>query len=215
MESWRTHGDAIGQGDCRIVTRTFRGAVVAFAVVLIALTARAQTASFHNTVPVPAPAPAPAKRLALVVGNSHYKYIPALDNPQNDARLIATTLTSLGFTLVGGGAQIDLDKAFEAAIRSFGRQIGGADVALFYYAGHGLQVHGTNWLVPDRRTRPTVTDLDSEMVDAELVLKQMEAARHAAESRHSRCLPQQPVRRAGDARRGGGPRADAARRRAR
>ena len=118
------------------------------------------------------------KRVALVIGNGAYTHIPALDNPKNDAALIAGTLASLGFTLVGGGAQFDLDRqGFENAIRSFGREIGGADVALFYYAGHGLQVSGTNWLVPVTADPAAVTDLDYELVDAQLVLKQMEAAR--------------------------------------
>src|SRR5215813_3560037 len=89
------------------------------------------------------------KRVALVVGVGRYQHIPALDNPKNDARLMASTLQSLGFTLVGGAPQLDLDKpAFDRAVQSFGQQVSGADVALFYYAGHGLQVRGTNWLVP-------------------------------------------------------------------
>ena len=124
------------------------------------------------------PAPGAGKRVALVIGNSAYRHIPALDNPKNDAKLIAGTLAELGFTLVGGGAQIDLDRpSFESAIRDFGRQIGGADVALFYYAGHGLQVRDANWLVPVSANATSVTDVDYELVDADLVLKQMEAAR--------------------------------------
>jgi uncharacterized caspase-like protein len=50
------------------------------------------------------------KRVALIIGNSAYKSVPALDNPKNDASLMAETLRGLGFTLVGGGAQLDLDK---------------------------------------------------------------------------------------------------------
>src|SRR5258708_7242577 len=84
-------------------------------------------------------APGGEKRVALVVGMSRYQHIPALDNPKNDARLMAETLRGLGFTLVGGGPQLDLDKpAFDRAIQSFGQQGTGAEVALFYYAGHGL-----------------------------------------------------------------------------
>jgi hypothetical protein len=56
------------------------------------------------------------KRVALVVGNSTYRNIAPLDNPRNDARLMADTLSGIGFTLVGGRAQIDLDKAsFDSA----------------------------------------------------------------------------------------------------
>jgi uncharacterized caspase-like protein len=79
------------------------------------------------------------KRVALIIGNSGYKNIAALDNPSRDASLMAETLGSLGFALVGGGAQLDLDKAaMDIAVQSFGRQVQGADVALFYYAGHGV-----------------------------------------------------------------------------
>ena len=71
--------------------------------------------------------------MALVVGNSDYDNIPRLDNPLNDANLIAETLRDLGFTVIGGGAQTNLDKAgFDAAVQSFGKKLQGADVALFY-----------------------------------------------------------------------------------
>src|ERR1700688_3146951 len=95
-------------------------------------------------------APAHAdKRVALVIGNSAYKSIPRLDNPVNDATLMADTLRALGFDLVGSRAQLDLDKAgLDNAIQSFSQQIQGADVGLFYYAGHGVQVRGSNYLVP-------------------------------------------------------------------
>ena len=73
------------------------------------------------------------KRIALVVGNSAYQNVTRLDNPRNDATLMADTLSSLGFTLVGGRAQLDLDKsALDVAVQNFGRQIQGVDVALFY-----------------------------------------------------------------------------------
>jgi tetratricopeptide (TPR) repeat protein len=89
------------------------------------------------------------KRVALVIGNSAYRAVPALPNPKADATLIADTLSSLGFAVVGGGAQLDLDKAgFDEALRKFGTALTGADVALFYYAGHGVETHGLNYLVP-------------------------------------------------------------------
>ena len=70
-------------------------------------------------------------RIALVVGNSSYQNIPRLSNPTNDARLMADTLSALGFTLVGGSAQLDLDKTtFDNTIRTFGSQLQGANVAL-------------------------------------------------------------------------------------
>jgi len=72
----------------------------------------------------------------------------SLDNPRNDATLMADTLSSLDFTLIADG-QLDLDKtALDKAVQNFGRQTPSADVALFYYAGHGVQVTGSNYLVP-------------------------------------------------------------------
>jgi uncharacterized caspase-like protein len=104
-------------------------------------------------------------RVALVIGNSAYRNIPQLANPTNDAQLMATTLQSLGFILVGGGAQIDLDKAaFDTAVQAFGGQIEGAEVALFYYAGHGLQVRGENYLVPVGANPAREADVDFQMV---------------------------------------------------
>src|SRR5690242_16787461 len=86
------------------------------------------------------------RRSALVVGNSAYRSVGRLDNPVKDAASLAQTLSSLGFELVGGKAQLDLDKAaLEAAIRRFGDMLRAGGVGLFYYAGHGLQVRGVNY----------------------------------------------------------------------
>ncbi|MBR0793142.1 caspase family protein [Bradyrhizobium manausense] len=89
------------------------------------------------------------KRVALVIGNSAYQTVAKLPNPADDARLMADTLLSLGFFVVGGGAQIDLDKAgFDRALQTFDKELIGADVALFYFAGHGVETHGLNYIVP-------------------------------------------------------------------
>jgi hypothetical protein len=117
------------------------------------------------------------KRVALVIGNSAYVNVPRLTNPANDARLMADTLRSLGFTLVGGAAQLDLDKThFDRAVEDFGNQLQGADVGLFYYAGHGLQVRGANYLVPTGANPTKEADIDFQMLDSNLVLRQMESA---------------------------------------
>ena len=117
------------------------------------------------------------KRVALVIGNSAYQNVTRLDNPRNDAKLLADTLRSLGFTLVGGGARLDLDKAaFDSAIQSFSNQVQGADVALFYYAGHGVQVRGSNYLVPINANPTREADVFLQMVDIALVLSQMEGS---------------------------------------
>jgi hypothetical protein len=123
-------------------------------------------------------APASAeKRIALVVGNSAYQNVSRLDNPRNDAALMAETLRGLGFTLIGGRAQLDLDKAaMDGAVQNFGRQVQGADVALFYYAGHGVQVAGSNYLVPITANPTREADVDFQMVDVNLVLRQMQGS---------------------------------------
>jgi hypothetical protein len=117
------------------------------------------------------------KRIALVIGNSAYQNVTRLDNPRNDATLMAGTLTELGFTLIGGRAQLDLDKpAMDNAVQNFGRQVQGADVALFYYAGHGVQVSGSNYLVPVTANPTREADVDFQMVDVNLVLRQMQGS---------------------------------------
>jgi hypothetical protein len=146
--------------------------LVAMCLTAVAGAATAQAPAELKIVKTPGP-----KKVALVVGMSRYRHIPTLDNPKNDATLMASTLRDVGFALLGGGPQLDLDKAgFDAVVQQFGQRIVGADVALFYYAGHGLQVRGTNWLVPTSANPTREVDVDFQMVDANLVLRQMESA---------------------------------------
>src|SRR5262245_36979148 len=124
-------------------------------------------------------APAAAdKRVALVIGNSAYENVPKLTNPSNDASDIAAKLHGLGFEVVEG---IDLGKRdMEKRIRDFSDRLSGADVGLFYYAGHGLQVDQKNYLAPIDAQLKSESDLDFEAVELDLVLKQM--VRNAATS---------------------------------
>src|SRR5271166_4991794 len=125
------------------------------------------------------PGPATAqgqRRIALVVGNGTYQYLPRLTNPANDARLMAQTLQSVGFELIGGQAQVDLDRTgFERAIRDFGTALANASVGLFYYAGHGLQLQGVNYLVPVAANPETAADVDFHLINASTVLKEMQS----------------------------------------
>jgi hypothetical protein len=115
------------------------------------------------------------KRVALVIGNSAYQSVPRLPNPDADAKLMSDTLLSLGFFVVGGSAQVDLDKTrFDAALRDFKTQLIGADVALFYYAGHGVETHGLNYLVPVDAHPQDEADVFSEMVSTSDILDQLE-----------------------------------------
>ena len=124
-------------------------------------------------------APAAAdKRVALVIGNSAYENVPRLTNPSNDASDVAAKLKALGFEVVEG---IDLGKRdMEKRIRAFAEALSGADVGLFYYAGHGLQVDQRNFLAPIDAQLESESDLDFEAVQLDLVLKNM--VRNAATS---------------------------------
>jgi uncharacterized caspase-like protein len=86
------------------------------------------------------------KRVALVIGNSGYREVTALVNPHNDAADMAAALQRLGFETTLG---LDTDRtAMESAVEAFAAKVEGADVALFYYAGHAMQHQGVNYLMP-------------------------------------------------------------------
>jgi hypothetical protein len=95
------------------------------------------------------------KRVAFVVGNGAYQNVAPLPNPAIDAKSIAKLLRSVGFDVVEG-ANLTRDKMTERLLE-FGKKAEGADVALFFYAGHGIAVNGTNYLLP------VDADLKSEM----------------------------------------------------
>jgi hypothetical protein len=136
-----------------------------------------QAAAPYQAAGAPETAISSTPRVALVIGIGGYKFLPRLDNPPSDARLVAATLKELGFKLVGDTAQTDLDRTgFEQAIREFGRMLKGGGVGLFYYAGHGVQIRDVNYLIPVGANPASAADADFEMIDTSLVLKQMEAA---------------------------------------
>jgi tetratricopeptide (TPR) repeat protein len=127
--------------------------------------------------PVPAPATAASlsRRVALVIGNSNYRYAGKLTNPTNDEADMAQALRKLGFEVVAGA---NLDRhGMDDAIREFGRKLEGADLALFFYAGHGLQVGGKNYLVPVDAKLERTGDLALDAVDISSVMAQMESAK--------------------------------------
>ena len=112
------------------------------------------------------------KRVALVIGNSAYQHAGELANTRNDAVDMAAALRMHGFEVLDG---IDLDKAaLERKIRDFAAALVGADVGVFFYAGHGLQISGTNYLVPIDAQLRSASALDFEMVRLDLVQRTME-----------------------------------------
>jgi len=112
-------------------------------------------------------------RTALVVGNSSYKTAP-LKNPVNDARDMAQVLRESGFEVIlkTNANQREMEKA----VRNFGKRLRRGGAGLFYYAGHGIQVKGRNYLVPIGATIETEADVKYEAVDAGLILGKMEDA---------------------------------------
>src|SRR4051812_35125417 len=86
------------------------------------------------------------RRVALVIGNSAYVDAPALRNPRNDAEDVGKALTGLGFEVTTGRDLTGLQ--LTRMIAAFSRSLQGADVALFYYAGHGIQANDQNYLIP-------------------------------------------------------------------
>nr|WP_180882901.1 caspase domain-containing protein [Mesorhizobium loti] len=111
------------------------------------------------------------RRVALVLGNSQYQHAAALPNPVRDAQAMAERLRTLGFEVVSG---FDLTKQrTQTTVAQFAKQVRGADVALFFYAGHGLQVSGKNYLLPVDAALEDETSLDFEAVSIDFVLRQM------------------------------------------
>jgi uncharacterized caspase-like protein len=115
------------------------------------------------------------RRVALVVGNAAYKHTTPLANPANDARDMAKALEGTGFEVI---LALDAAKAeMDGALRAFADKLASADVALFFYAGHGLQVGGRNFLVPVEARLTRERDLEFEAVGLDFVLRQMEIDR--------------------------------------
>ena len=107
-------------------------------------------------------------RFALVIGNGAYRAVPELVNPPNDARDVAEALKSLGFKVTFG---VDLDQAeMQQAIAAFASSAAGADASLFYFAGHGLQFAGRNYLIPVDAQLHSVADIEKRTIPLDDVL---------------------------------------------
>ena len=142
----------------------------ALAALLLALSSSHLFAQRNLSV---APAAANEQRVALVIGNSTYKSDP-LKNPANDAEDMSRALRTLGFkvTLRTNATQ----RQMKAAIREFGSELKRGGVGLFYFAGHGVQSKGRNYLVPIGAEIDNEYELEDQSVDANLVLGGMEEA---------------------------------------
>ena len=113
------------------------------------------------------------RRVAFVVGNSAYRTVPALPNPANDAKAVATALRRAGFEVV---TALDLDRAgFDEELRKFVRSLDGADLSLFYYSGHGIQIGGDNRLIPVDAALKTAMDMEVETISVQTILGYMQS----------------------------------------
>lgn len=120
--------------------------------------------------------PNAGKRLALVIGNGAYTTAPPLRNPPNDARDMAATLRALGFDVTNGinVSQRDMKRL----IREFGQKLKSGGSGLFYYAGHGVQSKGRNYLVPVDADIQSEAEVEDSGVDVSLVLNFMDDAQN-------------------------------------
>jgi tetratricopeptide (TPR) repeat protein len=144
---------------------------------LAALTAGAPSAA---TKPAPgrtaAPVPSGPRKVALIVGNSAYKNVKPLANPARDAKLIASTLRDLGFATVTLAPDLTRDKFF-AALHEFGTQAEKADWAVVYYAGHGMEIGGVNYLIPTDARLAADRDAETQAVALEQLIAAVSGAR--------------------------------------
>jgi len=115
-------------------------------------------------------------RVALVIGNASYQNVLQLANPRNDARDVCETLRALLFDVV---CQFDIPSrnAFREVVRSFAAKLGPQTAAFFYYAGHGVQVNGENYLLPTAIAARSIADIEDEGLNLSYVLRSLEEAR--------------------------------------
>ena len=117
------------------------------------------------------------RRLALVIGNSAYKNAP-LVNPGNDARAVAAVLRESGFTVI---ERRNVNQAtMRQVVREFGDELAKGGLGLFYYAGHGVQIRGRNFLIPVGSDIQREDEVRDQAVDASLVLEKMASAKNTA-----------------------------------
>jgi uncharacterized caspase-like protein len=116
------------------------------------------------------------KRVALVIGNSSYDSVPKLPNPTNDADAVGLLLRSAGFDVVVSRQNLG-NVDFRRAIRDFTDKTQDADIAVVYFAGHGIEVDGANYLIPVDAKLDRDIDVDDETITLDRVLKVIEPAK--------------------------------------
>jgi uncharacterized caspase-like protein len=116
------------------------------------------------------------KRVALVIGNSDYQHAPKLSNPVNDASAVSIMLEGAGFAVVE--LRNDLtNTAMRRMLRDFSERARDADMAVVFYAGHGIEVDGTNFLIPTDAKLERDIDVEDEAISLDRLMKMVEPAR--------------------------------------
>jgi hypothetical protein len=116
------------------------------------------------------------KRVALIIGNTNYRFASALQNPNNDAQLLAQTLRAAGFQTVT--VKTDLDReGMIRTLREFAGTADAADWAVVYYSGHGIEFGGINYMVPVDAQLKVDRDIDLETIDVGKVMSAIDGAR--------------------------------------
>jgi hypothetical protein len=138
--------------------------------------ARAEARERLEALTAQGPAQSAGRRIALIIGNGAYQNAHQLDNPPRDAKLIADTLRGIGFQSVTLANDLTRDKFFDA-LHTFAREAEKADWAVIYYAGHGLEIGGVNYLVPVDAKLAADKDAETEAVALEQVIAAAGGAR--------------------------------------
>jgi uncharacterized caspase-like protein len=113
------------------------------------------------------------KRVALVIGNSAYQNVAKLPNPANDARAVAALLKNAGFDVVESRSDLGIAN-MRRAMRDFANIARDADVGVLYYAGHGIEVDGTNYLIPVDALLQQDVDVEDETLSLDRVLRTLD-----------------------------------------
>ncbi|MBR0793188.1 caspase family protein [Bradyrhizobium manausense] len=116
------------------------------------------------------------RRIALVMGNSAYKSVPKLSNPANDAALVGSMFKNAGFDWIDIRTNLNATE-MRKALRDFGGRARDAEVAVIYYAGHGIELDGTNYLIPTDAALETDSDVLDEAVALDRALFAVEPAK--------------------------------------
>jgi hypothetical protein len=162
------------------MARFLLSALGVIALLFSAEIANAQTPAAQHQTPIQSePAQKPAireKRVALIIGNGAYVGANPLRNPPNDARSMSARLREIGFDVI---ERIDLNsREMKRAVIEFGNKLQTSDVGLFYYAGHGVQTNGKNYLIPVDAEIEKEADIVVDGVELDSVLAQIEGAKN-------------------------------------